>query len=66
MTESQSNLRQRTHGRLDRSRDPAIPNAALEMLAEHDYDATNMNDIAARARSPVTREASAHPMGGYK
>lgn len=47
--ESQSKLRQRTNGRLDRSRDPAILNAALEILAEHGYDATNMNDIAARA-----------------
>jgi AcrR family transcriptional regulator len=47
MTESK--LRQRTDGRLDRSRDPAILNAALEILAEHGYDATNMNDIAARA-----------------
>lgn len=47
--ESQSKLRQRTSGRLDRSRDPAILNAALEILAEHGYDATNMNDIAARA-----------------
>ena len=47
--ESESKLRQRTNGRLDRSRDPAILNAALEILAEHGYDATNMNDIAARA-----------------
>lgn len=47
--ESQSKLRQRTNGRLDRSRDPAILNATLEILAEHGYDATNMNDIAARA-----------------
>jgi AcrR family transcriptional regulator len=47
MTESK--LRQRTEGRLDRSRDPAILNAALAALAEHGYDATNMNDIAARA-----------------
>jgi AcrR family transcriptional regulator len=49
MTESESKLRQRTDGRLDRSRDPAILNAALAILAEHGYDATNMNDIAARA-----------------
>lgn len=49
MAESQSKLRQRTNGRLDRSRDPAILNAALEILAEHGYDATNMNAIAARA-----------------
>ncbi|GAB1813084.1 TetR/AcrR family transcriptional regulator [Mycobacterium sp. MUNTM1] len=47
--ESESKLRQRTNGRLDRSRDPAILNAALEILAERGYDATNMNDIAARA-----------------
>lgn len=49
IAESESKLRQRTNGRLDRSRDPAILNAALEILAEHGYDATNMNDIAARA-----------------
>lgn len=42
-------LRQRTEGRLDRSRDPAILDAALAALKEHGYDATNMNDIAARA-----------------
>ena len=44
-----SKLRQRTDGRLDRSRDPAILDAALAALKEHGYDATNMNDIAARA-----------------
>ncbi|MDM4138691.1 MULTISPECIES: TetR/AcrR family transcriptional regulator [Mycobacterium] len=49
LAESQSKLRQRTDGRLDRSRDPAILDAALEMIVEHGYDATNMNDIAARA-----------------
>jgi AcrR family transcriptional regulator len=49
MTHSESKLRQRTEGRLDRSRDPAILNAALAALAEHGYDATNMNDVAARA-----------------
>jgi AcrR family transcriptional regulator len=49
MTESEPRLRQRTEGRLDHSRDPAILNAALAVLAEHGYDATNMNDIAARA-----------------
>jgi AcrR family transcriptional regulator len=49
MTESEPKLRQRTDGRLDRSRDPAILNAALAALTEHGYDATNMNDIAARA-----------------
>lgn len=49
MTEAVSKLRQRTEGRLDRSRDPAILDAALALLAEHGYDATNMNDIATRA-----------------
>jgi AcrR family transcriptional regulator len=49
MTESESKLRQRSDGRLDRSRDPAILNAALAALTEYGYDATNMNDIAARA-----------------
>jgi AcrR family transcriptional regulator len=49
MAESKPRLRQRTDGRLDRSRDPAILNAALAALAEHGYEATNMNDIAARA-----------------
>ncbi|BBZ45409.1 TetR/AcrR family transcriptional regulator [Mycobacterium parmense] len=49
MTGPESRLRQRTDGRLDRSRDPAILDAALAALAEHGYDATNMNDIAARA-----------------
>jgi AcrR family transcriptional regulator len=49
MTESEPKLRQRTEGRLDRSRDPAILDAALAALTKHGYDATNMNDIAARA-----------------
>lgn len=49
MAEPEPKLRQRTEGRLDRSRDPAILDAALASLAEHGYDATNMNDIAARA-----------------
>lgn len=49
MTEPKSKLRQRTEGRLDRSRDPAILDAALAALAEHGYQATNMNDIAVRA-----------------
>ncbi|BBY44821.1 TetR/AcrR family transcriptional regulator [Mycolicibacterium celeriflavum] len=49
MTESESRLRQRTEGRLDRSRDPAILDAALAALKEHGYDAANMNDIAACA-----------------
>jgi AcrR family transcriptional regulator len=42
-------MRQRTFGRLDRSRDPAILDAALAVLTENDYDATDMDDIAARA-----------------
>ncbi|MGV0794666.1 TetR/AcrR family transcriptional regulator [Mycolicibacterium sp. XJ1819] len=46
---AESKLRQRTEGRLDRSRDPAILDAALAALNEHGYDATNMNDIAERA-----------------
>lgn len=47
--EPESKLRQRTDGRLDRSRDPAILNAALAALTENGYNDTNMNDIAARA-----------------
>ncbi|MCV7163277.1 TetR/AcrR family transcriptional regulator [Mycobacterium stomatepiae] len=42
-------LRQRTAGKLDRSLDIAILNAALAALTENGYDATNMDDIAARA-----------------
>lgn len=49
MADTDSKLRRRTDGRLDRSRDPAILDAALAALAEHGYDDTNMNDIAARA-----------------
>lgn len=45
----ESRLRQRTDGRLDRSRDPAILDAALAVVSENGYDAANMNDIAARA-----------------
>jgi AcrR family transcriptional regulator len=47
--EATPKLRQRTDGRLDRSRDPVILDAALAALAEHGYEATNMNDVAARA-----------------
>lgn len=49
MGDTESKLRQRTDGRLDRSRDPAILNAALAELTEHGYNNSNMNDIAARA-----------------
>jgi AcrR family transcriptional regulator len=49
MREPESKLRQRSVGRLDRSRDPAILNGALAALTENGYDATNMDDIAARA-----------------
>ncbi|MCV7358978.1 TetR/AcrR family transcriptional regulator [Mycolicibacterium fluoranthenivorans] len=49
MTERESKLRQRTDGRLDRSRDPIILDAALAELTEHGYAKTSMNDIAARA-----------------
>lgn len=49
MSDTESRLRQRTDGRLDRSRDPAILNAALAALTENGYNDTNMNDIAARA-----------------
>jgi AcrR family transcriptional regulator len=49
MQEMESKLRQRTDGRLDRSRDPAILNAALAALTENGYDATSMDDIASRA-----------------
>lgn len=45
----ESRLRHRTDGRLDRSRDPAILDAALAVVSENGYDAANMNDIAARA-----------------
>jgi AcrR family transcriptional regulator len=49
MTEPESQLRQRSVGRLDRSRDTAILNAALAAITENGYDATYINDIAARA-----------------
>jgi AcrR family transcriptional regulator len=49
VSETESKLRRRTDGRLDRSRDPAILNAALAALAENGYNETNMNNIAARA-----------------
>ena len=47
--ERSSALRRRTDGRLDRTRDPAILDAALACLTENGYDATNMNDVAVRA-----------------
>ena len=46
MTDSESKLRQRTDGHLDRSRDAAILNAAVAVLAEYGYDAANMTGIA--------------------
>jgi AcrR family transcriptional regulator len=49
MTEPESQPRQRSVGRLDRSRDTAILNAALAAITENGYDATYINDIAARA-----------------
>jgi AcrR family transcriptional regulator len=49
MKDTESKLRQRTVGRLNRSRDPAILNAALAAVTENGYNDTNMNDIAARA-----------------
>ncbi|RRR48172.1 TetR/AcrR family transcriptional regulator [Mycolicibacter terrae] len=48
-TDARSQLRQRTDGRLDRSRDSAILDAALAALTEHGYNGTNMNDVATRA-----------------
>jgi AcrR family transcriptional regulator len=49
MSEKEPKLRQRTAGRLDRSRDPAILDAAFAAFSANGYDATNMDDIAARA-----------------
>lgn len=49
MNDPHPKLRQRTDGRLDRSRDPAILDAALALLKENGYNDTNMNDVAARA-----------------
>lgn len=46
---ARSKLRQRTDGRLDRSRDSAILDAALAALTENGYNGTNMNDVATRA-----------------
>ena len=45
VSDTQSKQRQRTEGRLDRSRDPAILNAALAALTENGYNHTNMNDV---------------------
>src|SRR4029077_14340038 len=64
MREPESKLRQRSVGRLDRSRDPAILNAALAALSENGYDATNMDDIAARAgvgKAAIYRRCSSKP-----
>ena len=44
-----SKLRQRTDGRLDRSRDPVILDAALAAVTANGYEAASMDDIAARA-----------------
>lgn len=46
---ARSKLRHRTDGRLDRSRDSAILDAALAALTENGYNGTNMNDVATRA-----------------
>lgn len=48
-SDARSKLRQRTAGRLDRSRDSAILDAALAALTENGYSGTNMNDVATRA-----------------
>lgn len=48
-SDAEPKLRRRTDARLDRSRDPAILDAALAALTENGYNDTNMNDIAARA-----------------
>ena len=48
-SDAEPKLRRRTAARLDRSRDPAILDAALAALPENGYNDTNMNAIAARA-----------------
>lgn len=58
LSDTQSKLRQRTQGRLDRSRDPAILDAALAALAENGYNDTNMNDTP-RERVLVKRRYTA-------
>ncbi len=49
MTKNTAIQRQRTSGRLNRSLDLAILEAAFIVLAEHGYDAMSMDEIAARA-----------------
>lgn len=49
MTDKEPRPRQRTVGRLDRSRDPAILDAALAELSARGYRDTNMSDIARAA-----------------
>lgn len=49
MADTEPKLRRSAPGRLDRSRDPAILDAALAALTENGYNDANMNDIAARA-----------------
>jgi DNA-binding transcriptional regulator YbjK len=64
MTEAESKLRQRTEGRPDRSRDHAILNAALSVLTERGYNATNMNYIPARAGVGKAATSQAQPSAG--
>ena len=47
--ESPASRQSRSRGRLDRSRDPAILDAALQGVAAVGYDRLTMDDIAARA-----------------